>query len=212
MKTTMALWATAIVALTCGGSLQAHHSGSMYQPTPLWVTGTVVRFDNINPHTIATLEQRGADGQVRRWAVEGPGQSQLDRMGIAMEAPKVGDVVEFCAFPYKSAEELSRMFPGVDFSVRRSSRGTDDSSLEFVWGHVMTTPDGDRQLWNPHGMISECIRSSDDQTQSWLDFVNSDPRIRRSWCEQRGYMHVRSNASLREFVEEINSLIDKPCE
>jgi hypothetical protein len=212
MKKRMTIWAAALAALACAGSLQAHHSGRMYDPTPAWVKGTVVRFEGVDPHTITTLEEQSADGQVRRWAVEGPGQSQLDRMGIGTDVPRVGDVIGFCAFPYKSAAELSRIFPGVDFSVRRSSPDTDGSSPQFVWGHVMVTPDGEKRLWNPHGMISECIRSSDDPRQSWLDFLDSNPRVRQAWCQQRGYTHIQSTASLRGFVEEINSVIDNPCE
>jgi hypothetical protein len=212
MKKTMAISAAALVALACAGSLRAHHSGFMYETTPIWVEGTVVRFEPVNPHTITTLEERTEDGQVSRWAVEGPGQSQLARMGIGMDVPKVGDIIKFCAFAYKPAAELSRMFPGVDFSVRRSSPATDGPSPQFVAGHVMVTPDGEKRLWEPHGVISECIRSSDDQRQSWLDVLNSNPRARQAWCEQRRYAYIQSTASLREFVEEINSSIDNPCE
>ena len=184
----------------------------MYDTIPIWVEGTVIGFERVNPHTITTLEERGADGQVRRWAVEGPGPSQLDRMDIGMGVPKVGDIIRFCAFPYRAAEELSRMFPGADFSVRRSSPDSGRSSPRFVAGHVMVTSDGEKRLWEPHGVISECIRSSDDQRQSWLDFLNSSRRVRQVWCEQRAYTHVQSTASLAELVEEINSLTDDPCE
>jgi hypothetical protein len=212
MKKAMAISASALAALACAGSLQAHHSGYMYETTSVWVKGTVVRFEHVNPHTIITLEDRTEDGQVRRWAVEGPGRSQVDRIGIGMDLPKVGDVIEFCAFAYKPAAELSRMFPGVDFSVQRSSPATDGSSPQFVAGHVLVMPDGEKRLWEPHGVISECIRSSDNQRQSWLDFLNSDPRVRRAWCEQRVYEDIQSTASLRELVEEINSSIDNPCD
>jgi hypothetical protein len=196
----MAARATAFTALVCAGSLQAHHSGSMYDPTPVWVKGTVVRFEAVDPHTLTTLEGRGEDGQVRRWVVEGPGQFQLD---VGMTVPKVGDVIEFCAFPYKSAADLSRIFPGTDFSALR---------LSSVWGHIMVTPDGQKRVWNPHGVISECMRRSDDQRQSWLDVLDSNPLVRQAWCQQRGYAHIRSTASLMEFVAEIDGLIEKPCE
>jgi hypothetical protein len=212
MKKTNATCAAALAALACAGSLQAHHSGSMYDTTPIWVTGTVVGFEPVNPHTVTTLEERSEAGQVRRWAVEGPGQFQLGRLGLRMDVPKVGDIIEFCAFPYRPAAELSRMFPGVDFSARRSSAAADGSAPQFVAGHVMVMPGGEKRLWEPHGLISECIRGSEDQRQSWLDFLNSNPRVRQAWCEQRGYTHVRSTVSLRESVEEINSLIDDPCE
>jgi len=185
MKKTLAVWAMLIAALACAGSLRAHHSGIMYNPTPIWIDGTVVRFEGVDPHTITTLEERSADGQIRRWAFEGPGQSQLDRMGISMDVPKVGDVFEFCAFPYKSAAELSRIYPEADFLGRRSFLDADGfgSSPQFVWGHVMVIPDGEKQLWNPHGVTSECMRSSDDQRQSWLDFLNSNTRVRQAWCQ-----------------------------
>ena len=208
MTKTMAPW---ILALVWAGALHAHHSGSMYDATPVWVEGTVVRFEAIDPHTITTVEARGADGQVRRWAVEGPGQFQLDRMGLRADVPTVGTVVRFCAFPYKTPAELARLFPGVDFSGRRSSVEADSSSPQYVAGHVMVTPDGNRRVWKGHGLISECIRRSDDQREAWLTFLNTNSAARQAWCEQRGYAPVQSNASLKAFVDEINGSIDTPC-
>lgn len=199
MGKTTAIWAAGLAALAWAGSPHAHHSGSVYEATPVWVKGTVVRFENINPHTITTLEYRSGDRQVRRWAVEGPGRFQLDRMGIGMDMPKLGEAVEFCAFPYK--EERSNSRPSAD------SNGV---SVQRVAGHVMVTADGDKRIWEPHGVISECIRSSEDQRQSWLEFLDSDARARQAWCQQRRYAHNRS-AALRELVEEIDSLIDNPC-
>ena len=211
MRNRMALCAAALIALAGAGSLQAHHSGYMYATTPFWAKGAVVRFEHANPHTVITLEDRGENGQVLRWAVEGPGQFQLDRMGISADVPKIGDVIEFCAFPYRSVAELSRIFPGADFSALRS-RVTDASSPQFVAGHVMVTPDGERRIWEPHGVIAECVRSSDDQRQSWLDFLDSNAGAHEAWCAQRDYAAVQSNASLRAFVEEIDKSMHAPCE
>jgi hypothetical protein len=197
------------LAALVAAALQAHHSGSMYQTTPTWVHGTVVGVERINPHTIITLEDTAAAGEVRRWAVEGPAESQLDRLGLDM--PNVGDLLEFCAFAYKPVAELSRLFPGVDFSARRAL-AADGSSPQFVVGHVRVSPDGEKQLWEPHGTLAECIRSSADQRQSWVDFLNAAPRARQGWCEQRRFDHVRSNVSLQQLVEEIDSGIERPCE
>jgi hypothetical protein len=212
MKRTVTVGAVALAVLAWAGSLQAHHSGSMYETVPIWVKGTVLRFEGINPHTITTVENRNADGQVRRWAIEGPGQFQLGRLGLGVNVPKVGDFIEFCAFPYKSAAELSRRFPGADFSKRRSSTDVDGSPLTFVAGHVMVMPDGEKRLWEPHGVISECIRISENQGQSWLDFLDSSPRARQAWCEQMKYTRNQSSAATSQLEEEINSLIDDPCE
>jgi hypothetical protein len=184
----------------------------MYEATPIWVKGTVVRFEHIDPHTVITIEDRNERGEVLRWGVEGPGQSQLGRMGIDTDTPTVGDVIEFCAFPYKPVEELSRMFPAVDFSARRASTPADGSSSQYVAGHVMVMSDGEKRLWEPHGAISACIGSSDDQRQSWLDFLNANARARQAWCDQRRYAHVQSSASLRQLVEDVDRVIDDPCE
>lgn len=205
MKKITAIPVAVLAALACAGSLQAHHSDSMYDQTPVWVKGTVVGFENVDPHTITTLEQRSEDGHVRRWSVEGPGRFQLD-VGTKIPVPKFGEDVEFCAFPYKSAAELSRIFPGADFSWRSSPEA--DYRL---WGHLMVAPDGEKRLWNLHGLIGECIRSSDDERQSWLDLLDSNPSIRQAWCQQRESARVQSTPSLREFVEETDALLDKPC-
>jgi hypothetical protein len=203
MRKATVIRGTALAALAFAGSLQAHHSGSMYDPTPVWLKGTVVRFENIDPHTITTVEER-SDGQVRRWSIEGPGQFQL---AVGTKVPQVGDVLEFCGFPYKSAAELSRLFPGVDFSWRSSPQADDR-----VWGHLMVTPDAETRLWNPHGMLSECMRSSDDRRQSWLEVLGSNTSLRQRWCQERNSEHVRSTAALHSFVEEIDKLIEPPCE
>jgi hypothetical protein len=183
----------------------------MYSPAAIWVEGTVVSVEAINPHSITTLETPGADGQLRRWAVEGPGQSQIERMGIGMDSPRVGDTIRFCAFPYKSAEELTRLFPAADFSARLSASNADVLAPQYLAGHVMLRSDGSMRLWEPHGVLGACILSSDRPRQAWLDFLSSNTQAMQAWCEQREYSLVQSNADLREFVEAINAAIDDPC-
>jgi len=211
MRKSIAICLAAIVALLAAGALPAHHSGSMYDPTPVWIQGNVVSFEDINPHSLTTLEQRRPDGQIRRWIVEGPGQAQIDRRRDGLYLPQVGDSVTFCAFPYKSVEELARMFPEADFSNRRFAEEGDDSSPRFVWGHVMVRPDGQIRIWNPHGVFAECIRSADGERGPWLDLLNGDSRTWQLWCQQTDYTSVESNASLSEFVREINDSLDNPC-
>lgn len=121
--------------------------------------------------------------------------------------PKVGDVVELCAFGYKSAEELARMFPGADFAARRGPVGTEASFA----GHVMILPSREMRLWEPHGILSECVRSSDGPRQSWLDFLSSSARARQAWCEQSRYAVVQSNVALQTLLEEVRSSIPDLC-
>ena len=215
MGSKAAIGLVALAALASGSSVRAHHSGYMYQTTPFWISGEVVRLEIKKPHTIITLEDRSENGELRLWAVEGPPQTARDRTGsIFADAPKVGDTIKVCAFPYRPAEEIARdgrIWGGQDTTTLRSSQATDGSSPQFVAGHVLVTPDGELRAWEPHGIIAECIRSSNDGRQPWVDFLNTSPRARELWCGQRRYTAVESNPSLRQLVDELNALLDEPC-
>jgi hypothetical protein len=211
MRREIATWVAGLTAVAVPGSALAHHSGAMYEVTPIWVEGTVVEFRNISPHSVTIVEETGADGEVRRWGIEGPSRSQLSRERADATLPQVGDKLKVCGFPYKSAEELSRMYPGVDFATRRASSGDVADSPTFVAGHVIVRADGARQLWEPHGLIAECIQSSADGTEPWLELINSSAKAREAWCAQRHYAHIQSSASLRDVVEQIDGAIERPC-
>ena len=213
MTKTATTLATALAVLACAGSARAHHSGYMYQTTPIWISGAVIRFELKNPHTIITLEDRSQNGEVRLWAVEGPSQTEVDRMNINDQVPKVGDTIEVCAFPYRSPEEIARdqRISGGDGSTRRSSAASDGSSPQFVAGHVLVMPDGEMRFWEPHGVIVECLRSSGDKRQAWVDLLNASPRAREHWCGGRRSAVVQSNESFLGLVEAIDGSLYEPC-
>lgn len=211
MRGTMAVCAAVITACMCAQPLQAHHSGFMYQTTPIWIKGTVVAFDNVSPHSLITLEDRSGAGPLRRWVVEGPADWQLERMGMSAEAPNVGDVLEFCAFPYKSPEELSRAFPGVDLAARRALQPADGSSPQYLAGHVMVLPDGAKRVWEPHGLLVPCVLTSAEPRDSWLELLNSSPRAHDAWCEQRRRPATWLPATAEERGQQINAELDEPC-
>jgi hypothetical protein len=56
------------------------------------------------------------------------------------------------------------------------------------------------------------MRLPDQPRQAWVDFLNADSRARQGWCEQRGREAVRSDVSLQAFVQEIDGLLETPCE
>ncbi len=74
----------------------------MYVTTATWMKGTVIAFDDVNPHSIITLEERGADGEAHRWAIKGPRASAPERASFGADVPQPGDTLELCAFGYKS--------------------------------------------------------------------------------------------------------------
>ena len=219
MRTNAAITAAGlpgIAALACAGSVQAHHSHLLYQTTPIWISGTVTRFELKDPHAITTLEGRSENGQVLVWTVEGPPQTGLDRRGGGNEyLPKVGDTLAVCAYAYRSAEEIardSRLPSGTRLTPAQEASTTEGASPRLVLGHMLVTAGGAMRVWEPYGNISDCMRSSQDQRQPWIERLNANPEARKFWCDERGRAAVQSNASLKEFVEETNGLLDDPCQ
>jgi hypothetical protein len=91
MKTMMTGGLTVLVALVSTASVLAHHSLANHDTTKaVRVKGTIVQVNLINPHSFIYLEEKTTEGQIRRWAVEGPSTIQLQRMGIAVDALKPG--------------------------------------------------------------------------------------------------------------------------
>jgi hypothetical protein len=222
MRTNAAITAAGlagVAALACSGSVQAHHSHLLYETTPIWISGTVTHFELKNPHAITTLEGRSENGHVLLWNVEGPSQSGLDRRGSSEEyLPKVGDTLEVCAYPYRPAEEVARdsRLPNwrLDASTQRwlESSTTEASSPRLILGHLLVTTGGAMRVWEPFGLISDCMRRSNVQSRAWIELLNANPEARSFWCNERGSARVQSNASLKEFVEQTNARLDESCQ
>lgn len=184
----------------CAGSLQAHHSISMFEiATPIWVKGVVVSYEPVNPHAMILIEETTNDGNVRRWRVEGPAMRRLGLMDVGPDFIQSGDVLEVCGFP-----------PKAEFSSERNSLDTVGYPPQTFHGHVLFMPDGQMRTWGPYGKIENCIRP-EDQTEKWLDFLNSDAMARAAWCRSRGFVWAASLPP-KDFVDEVNSLMADPCE
>jgi hypothetical protein len=190
--------ATTIATLVCVSPLEAHHSARMFEfTTPIWIEGTFVKFARVNPHSIVTVEETTQDGQVRLWDIEGADILGLERRGIGPDFFKAGDAVKFCAFPLKPEfADPSRNY----------------ESPPFVHGHVLVLSDGKTTMWGSYGVISECIRSAgDEQRAFWLDTLNSNRRIHEVWCDQ-SKRTMQQTQPWKSLVDEINGLMDEPCE
>jgi hypothetical protein len=189
-----------------------------YQTTPIWISGTVTRFELKNPHAITTLQGRTENGQVLVWTVEGPSQTALNRRGGSDEyLPKVGDTLEICAYLYRPVAEIAsdpRLVPYLDDSIlRRLEASTSEgASPRLILGHLLVTTGGAMRVWEPYGSIGECMRSSRDQTESWIERLNANSEARGFGCDERGRDATQSNAALKNFVEQTNALLAEPCE
>ncbi len=164
--------------------------------TPIWVKGTVARYELTPPHLLITLEERNEDGHIQRWFVEGPPPQGLDRRGISPDLLKVGDPIETCAFALKE-----------EFSTRGLLAHIDGL---FVHGHVLVMPDGGLRIWGSYGKIDNCVRPS-DRLETWLDFLNNDSTARSFWCNKFTASMPLSPSSSKSLVDEINKQMADPC-
>ena len=129
-----------VAALASVGPVKAHHSSSMFDmSTHVWLRGTVVSYEPINPHALIELEERTEDGQVRRWTVEGPRLGRIAALGVDEDFLEVGEVIDVCGF-----------------------FGKDDTFRDRrVHGKVLVTPDGQKWQWGPYGRLESCVDPND---------------------------------------------------
>lgn len=178
----------ALAALACAGSLQAHHSLAMFDVSKaIWVSGTVVSYQPVNPHAMIVLERKGENGQVQRLTVEGPTLMRLDSWSLAKDFLKAGDVIEVCGFPFRESRP----------------------ALPALHAHMLVMPDGKMRAWGPYGKLENCIRPN-DRAQAWVEFLNTQPPAHLAWCRGRSLVSVASTPS-KELVDEINRSMADPC-
>jgi hypothetical protein len=132
-----------LLALTSTEALLAHHSIVNFDTTtPVRLKGTIVRFHAINPHSVIYLDAPGPDGQIRRWAVEGPSIFQLTRMGIATDFLRPGTVIEVCGYLHKE---------NVIWQIATTEAGAASLGGRLLNAETMVTPDGKEQSWGDYG-------------------------------------------------------------
>ena len=169
MKHVTATWIVALAVLASPGAVIAHHSLARFDTTtPLFIKGTMVRFDRTNPHSRIYVEQKIGDGQMQRWAVEGPAPNALTRMGIDERFLKSGDVIAVCGFVLK-AEEPWQPAPPAPGSP------TPAPAARAFSGHLLVLPDGERWLWSDYGVLDKCLRPG--ETKDSLRRFTTYPKV-----------------------------------
>jgi hypothetical protein len=198
MKRT-AVTATALAALACASSVAAHHSISMFDiGKPVWVKGTVVRFEPVNPHIVFALDETTVDGQARRWTIEGSGLNSFNRRGLSRDFLAAGDLIEVCGFAVK--DEVAR---------QRSDANPGNLSRPDIHGHVLIMPDGQMQIFGGYGKTENCIRPT-DEVSTWVDFLNGNRMARDVWCMRR-FGATFPSVAPPGFVAEVDRSMTNPC-
>lgn len=148
MKKMMTALLAVLLAPMSAGSLLAHHSIANFDTTtPVRLKGTIVRFHEINPHSVIYLEAAGPDGHSRRWAVEGPSSFQLRRMGISTDFLRPGAIVEVCGYVHKE---------NVIWQIATTEAGAVSLSGRLLNAEMIVTPDGKEQSWGDYG-VHKCF-------------------------------------------------------
>jgi len=139
----------------------AHHSLAPFDVSaPLWIKGTVIQFERVNPHSLIFMDEKLPDGQVRRWAVDGPSVPQLERKGLDHGLLAAGEVIEVCGFALKDAA-AQRTFPKADDASAAPSEAR--MTGRVLNGTVVITPDGKKRVWSDYGQLQKCV-SPEDQS------------------------------------------------
>ena len=91
MRTTFAV-IVALGAWLAAAPLLAHHafSSEFDINKPLKLTGTLTKWEMINPHSWFHMDIKQPDGTVVPWLVEGGSPNQLIRMGVTKNTVPVG--------------------------------------------------------------------------------------------------------------------------
>ena len=138
----------------------AHHSLAPFDVSaPLWIKGTVIQFERVNPHSLIFMDEKLSDGQVRRWAVDGPSVVQLERKGLEQGFFQAGQTIEVCGFALKDSAAPPRTFPKAD-DASAAPAGPSITG-QVLQGTVVITSDGKKRVWSDYGQLQKCVSPED---------------------------------------------------
>jgi hypothetical protein len=87
-----AVVAAAVCLLVSTVPVSAHHAfaAEFDVNQPVTLTGTMTKWDMVNPHSWFHIDVTGPDGKVVSWMVEGGSPNTLIRMGVTKNTVKAG--------------------------------------------------------------------------------------------------------------------------
>ena len=103
-----------VAALCLAGSVQAHHSATMFDTTKIvQVSGVVKEFQYTNPHSWLLVDVKGSDGKVTTWGFEAEGPSTLMRAGIRKNDLPPGTAITIRGNPEKDGRSAGAWIDAV---------------------------------------------------------------------------------------------------
>ena len=101
-RSTLAALLAAAAFAAVPASLEAHHSGVMFEEKKeVTLQGVVKEFQYTNPHSWLLVDVTGADGTVTTWGFEAEGPSTLQRNRVRPSDFKAGTKLTITGRPMK---------------------------------------------------------------------------------------------------------------
>jgi hypothetical protein len=171
MKTYIVVFGVAVAVLAWSGALAAHHSLARFDTTtPVWVTGTVIRIERINPHSLIVIDQPRSHQPAQRWVIDGPSPNVLARMRLADDFVMPGEVLTVCGF------------------VLKDDAATD--SARQISGHLLVLPNGKRQFWSDYGVFQKCLTPGEETDTYRREALGGSQLERRTHCRAAWMTHA----------------------
>ena len=104
------LWVTVAMALGLAQTVQAHHSGSVYDMAKFQVyTGVLTQVDWVAPHVLIHLDVKDASGKVTPWVFEGapPAWFRHQNLKRADLEKGLGQTIKIAGAPARSGIPLA---------------------------------------------------------------------------------------------------------
>ena len=93
----------------------AHHSGAMFEDElTLTLSGTVTRFDYVNPHSWLYVNIENDDGTITEWGFELDAPPRLRRLGVSPRFWEAGDTVTVRTRPLKDGRPAGLLVGAVN--------------------------------------------------------------------------------------------------
>ena len=113
------------------GSVIAHHASSMFDQTNvLYLSGTVSRFEFVNPHAWVYVMIADANGETQVWSFEAGSVAQLTSLGWTPDSFEPGDRVEIGFRPMTDGSRGGQFMNAILADGRKvcSNRGCGDGT------------------------------------------------------------------------------------
>jgi len=125
-KLTVLIASVAVLALTAIPAAAHHAFAAEFDATrPLKLTGTVTKWELVNPHSWIHLDVKNADGTVTAWMIEGGSPNSLFRLGFTKESLPEGTQITVDGYQAKD---------GANRAVGKDLTFTKDGKRLFMGG------------------------------------------------------------------------------